>query len=343
WATAQCSATFSYTTNGLTTTFTGIVSPAQSASANYYWWFDDNSSSSMMQNPVYTFSAPGTYMVCFSVYNASSNCMDSLCLPVMVTSSGCSADFTWSDTTGSTYFTGTSTVGAGAAYLWDFGDGNYSSQQSPVHSYATAGTYTVCLTVYDSLQQFCDSTCYTVTAQGSGGCIVDFTWIDSLGYVFYITSSTLGSNGYYSWDFGDGNYSTAMNPSHVYATNGTYYVCVTVYDSNQVFCDSTCYWVSAQSQVGTMDVNTVQQTLAVSPNPGDDALNVTFTANGAGTVKIMLYDVSGRMAKEEAISLQGAGEVNHKINTSDMAEGVYFIKIEVNGVPAWTKITLTHQ
>ncbi|NGN98905.1 PKD domain-containing protein [Grimontia sp. S25] len=37
-----------------------------------------------------------------------------------------------------------------ASYQWDFGDGRSSSQQSPSHTYATSGTYSVSLTVADS-------------------------------------------------------------------------------------------------------------------------------------------------------------------------------------------------
>lgn len=43
-------------------------------------------------------------------------------------------------------FTDLST-GAPLAYAWSFGDGNISSLQNPVHSYATLGNYTVLLTV----------------------------------------------------------------------------------------------------------------------------------------------------------------------------------------------------
>lgn len=35
-------------------------------------------------------------------------------------------------------------------YLWDFGDGNTSTEMAPVHSYAQSGTYTVSLTVTDA-------------------------------------------------------------------------------------------------------------------------------------------------------------------------------------------------
>jgi lysyl endopeptidase len=49
-------------------------------------------------------------------------------------------------------FTDTSTDGdsAIASYAWDFGDGNGSTEASPVHTYAEAGVYTVSLTVTDA-------------------------------------------------------------------------------------------------------------------------------------------------------------------------------------------------
>ena len=42
-------------------------------------------------------------------------------------------------------FTNTST-GDSLTYLWDFGDGNTSTQQNPSHEYSVAGNYTVTLT-----------------------------------------------------------------------------------------------------------------------------------------------------------------------------------------------------
>lgn len=59
------------------------------------------------------------------------------------------ADFTPSATTVNTgiavNFTNNST--GGTSYSWDFGDGNNSTDQNPSHSYTSAGTYTVVLTV----------------------------------------------------------------------------------------------------------------------------------------------------------------------------------------------------
>ena len=50
-------------------------------------------------------------------------------------------------------FTDTSSPGSAAitAWTWNFGDGHASAAQNPEHFYATAGTYTVSLTVTSSV------------------------------------------------------------------------------------------------------------------------------------------------------------------------------------------------
>ena len=58
--------------------------------------------------------------------------------------------------------------GSGLSYAWDFGDGNTSTAQSPVHTYATDGSYTICLTITDGnacTSTHCDST-FVVGIQG---------------------------------------------------------------------------------------------------------------------------------------------------------------------------------
>lgn len=47
----------------------------------------------------------------------------------------------------------------GVSYLWDFGDGNTSTDQNPIHTYLNEGTYLVTLTVYQNNE------CYTSTSQ----------------------------------------------------------------------------------------------------------------------------------------------------------------------------------
>ncbi len=71
-------------------------------------------------------------------------------------------------------FTNTSTGVAPLTYEWDFGDGStLSTEASPTHAYATAGTYTVTLQVSDGLNT--DSLSMSVTVTGPVAGAIDFT------------------------------------------------------------------------------------------------------------------------------------------------------------------------
>jgi PKD repeat protein len=61
------------------------------------------------------------------------------------------ADFTWAATDLSVAFTDESGDADGTltAWSWEFGDGGTSTSRDPTHMYATAGDYTVTLTVTD--------------------------------------------------------------------------------------------------------------------------------------------------------------------------------------------------
>lgn len=256
---AQCQASFTYTTNGSTVTFDGSVTPGPAPGAQYLWWFSDNNTSSTQQDPVHTFSAPGSYMVCFTVYDSLAMCMDSVCQTIVI----------------------------------------------------------------------------------AGGCNADFMTVDSVPYVFFFGSSTLGPNGYYVWDFGDGNYSTQMNPSHIYTNPGLYVACLTVYDSLQNFCDSTCHVIQVAA-VGMAESDFLQS-LNASPNPADDNLTVSFATAAPGTATITLFDAAGRVASLQSVNVTSAGSNRTDINTSNLSQGIYLVKIAVNGNAAWTRVAITHQ
>jgi len=53
------------------------------------------------------------------------------------------------------------TSNAPTSWLWDFGDGNTSTQQNPTHTYATDSTFITCLTAANNCGT--DSSCSSVT------------------------------------------------------------------------------------------------------------------------------------------------------------------------------------
>jgi len=135
-------------------------------------------------------------------------------------------------------------------YSWSFGDGNSSTTQNPTHTYSLAGTDNVCLVVTDA-SGCVDSTCKPViVANNNTPCQAGFTYgIGALGVIFTNTSQgTIGGQNTYNWSFGDGNTSTAQNPTHSYASPGTYTVCLylTSTGGGAVCRDTVCQSVTIQ-------------------------------------------------------------------------------------------------
>ncbi|MEM8525571.1 MAG: PKD domain-containing protein [Bacteroidota bacterium] len=124
-------------------------------------------------------------------------------------------------------FTNTSTDAT--SYLWDFGDGNTSTEESPTHVYETPDMYTVTLEVTSdvglsaSLEKSIDIQAPVTAA---------FTLeVDPNDYRTYNFMDASEGAVMLLWEFGDGFQFTGMNPSHTYDMDGTYTVNLTAYSS----------------------------------------------------------------------------------------------------------------
>lgn len=127
----------------------------------------------------------------------------------------------------------TDSDGTIASRSWNFGDGVNSTSTNPSHTYAAAGTYNVSLTVTDNAGASNTVTkAVTVSSGGNASPVASFTYATSRLTATFTDTST-DSDGVIaarSWSFGDGLTSTAANPSHTYASPGTYTVTLTVTD-----------------------------------------------------------------------------------------------------------------
>lgn len=120
------------------------------------------------------------------------------------------------------------------SWLWDFGDGNTSTEQNPVHTYAAPGTYTVCLAVSNSAGS--DTTCMEVTVVFPPE--AGFTYSDQGNGTIAFTDASTNDPDAWLWDFGDGSTSTEQNPTHTYTAPGDYTVCLIA--SNSAGSDTAC-------------------------------------------------------------------------------------------------------
>lgn len=149
----------------------------------------------------------------------------------------CTANFSYTTSGDTATFTDHSTAGFGTVitWLWNFGDGGFSGSQNPTHTFAACGIYTVSLTI--GTTAFCINT-YTTTVTVNGGIPASFTYnIDSTNGNVNFLAAPLALNLNYVWNYGDGTYDSAAFASHTFPA-GTYNVCLTVADNNNV-CNAT--------------------------------------------------------------------------------------------------------
>ena len=132
----------------------------------YTWDFGDGTTATGSPT-THRYTRGGTYTVTLRVTtDAGLTATSSRSITVSTTLPAGSANFTFSPTdplVGDTvFFNAASSTVTNASYSWDFGDGTTGSGVAPTHAYSQARTYTVNLTVTNSLGQT-ETTSKTVT------------------------------------------------------------------------------------------------------------------------------------------------------------------------------------
>ena len=249
----NCDGSFQYTAgvvNPQNINFLGNDTSNQNG-FHHYWSFGDGTSSDAA-NPEHHYSAAGAYTVCHTVWNTESACTDSICAEIVVgeISSECNASFT--------AFTGllnplhaefqntSSTGGVTVTTQWTFGDGTSAATFNGDHTYANAGTYTVCLTIHSEETNCSDDYCTQITVgANTEGCNAAFTVSGDVasGGTIHFTSQTNNESLHHSWSFGNGTGSDAANPNAVLGA-GVYTVCHVVFSNDNACVDSICTTVA---------------------------------------------------------------------------------------------------
>lgn len=264
-------ASFTFSQVGLTVVFTNT----SSANATSYFWDFGDGNTSNLASPVHTYATDGNYVVTLTASNLCGQSVDVQSLSVFVAPT---AGFSALPTSGcpgmQVSFLDQSSQNV-TAWSWSFPGGtpSSSSQQFPVITYATPGTYPVTLTVSNPA----GTNTVTQTNYITVGTVPVPQFTASVnGTTVTFTNNTTNTNGLgavsYLWNFGDGNTSTAANPTHTYATNGTYTVTLTA--------TNTCGNAIATQQVTIVVVP--MAAFNASTTSGCAALTVNFTSTSIG-------------------------------------------------------------
>jgi len=194
------------------------------------WNFGDDSSSADV-SPSHTY-APGIYTVSLTVTGPGGS-DDEVQTDIIQVFTPAQADFSAS---GTQLFVGeqvtftNQSVGDVDSFAWSFGDGGIDTAVNPTYAYAEPGIYTVSLTAsglggshgeakvgYIAVSHPPPAAAFSAAnASGDAPLTVNFT------------DASTGLIDASLWDFGDGNSSTAIHPTHTYAEPGVYTVTLTV-------------------------------------------------------------------------------------------------------------------
>ena len=312
---------FSPTIAGNAASFNNNTMCAVCTNISYSWDFGDGSPLSNALSPSHTYATAGNYVVCLIASGINPNlvtCSDTFCtnISIQAASTPCIAlaNFTFSTAGLNANFTNTSTVTGGtiSSYSWNFGDASpLSSLASPTHTYANAGTYTVCLTVtgVDSAQNTCtDDTCFTVTVSQQGSsCNANANFSFALNqFTANFTNTSTCTNcttTTYAWNFGNGQTSILQNPTHTYTANGVYNVCLIVTGTTatmQTCRDTLCQNVTV-NVTGVQDFATPN--LHIYPNPTKHNVWVDLPAQ-VQAENIVIQELTGRVVYAYTIKNQ---------------------------------------
>jgi gliding motility-associated-like protein len=240
------------------------ISPVPSATSSinaYAWNFGNGLTSTLALPPPVTYSSSGVFTISLGA-TSDMGCTATLTNTLQVHANPV-IDFTLvgSPCFGlNTNFTSTTSLSTGTilSYAWDFGDGTTGLGPNIVHTYSASGTYPVNYSVTTNFE------CMTVATKTvviyppanvsfsvNGGCL------NTVSQFANTSSISVGNIALFTWNFGNGITSNAVNPSFTYTVPGTYSPTLTA------FSDQGC-------------VSSLVNTLVIDPLP-----NVMFNAAAA--------------------------------------------------------------
>ena len=203
------------------------------------------------------------------------------------------------------------------SYLWSNGDTTKSI------TVKQSGAYSVSV----SNDSICVGTSFVSINVFNNIPVANFNYSDTGLFVSFNDTSEYGNN--YFWDFGDGTTSTQQNPTHLYATTGTYVVSLIVNNP----CGADTIYKTIVLLTGIEKEN-IAPLFNIYPNPNNGFLNISAVLKKPETITIGIQNLLGEQVffSQENNAL---GNYVKQININRLPQGMYFISISLNGQIKW--------
>ncbi len=276
------------------------------------WDFGDGGSSTL-QNPSHTFGTNGSFNVCLTATNDlgfATGCetviINGYFAPEALFTYSGDPDVTFEDLS----------TNDPTSWLWDFGDGDFSTIQNPVHLFDENGTYLVCLTVIGpgGSDTYCDNLDIELSELAP---VADFSWSASGVLTIHFNDLSTNDPSIWEWDFGDGSISPLQNPTHTYATAGNYNVCLTA--TNGVGSNESCEGILVSSIQ-----NALISVANVFPNPASNFIVIETDAS-LTEYNLRLTNLIGQEVAPENMQM-GTDHTIH-LNITNLPAGTYLVTI----------------
>lgn len=224
-------------------------------------------------------------------------------------------------------FTSTSSTNT-EDFNWQFPGGtpNSSTAENPTVLYLTPGTYSVSLTVSNSAgsNTATQSNYITVSPLPASGFSSSI-----LGAIATFTNTSTNASSYL-WDFGDGETSTQISPSHTYANNGTYTVTLV----STGLCGTAS--VTQTLTIFTVNINEPGrvESFRVFPNPmaSGGFLSVEIGLKKTGKVSFELTDAAGKQVRNYSLFDKTIDTQVFVLKTTGIQAGVYLLTARLENV-----------
>jgi PKD repeat protein len=283
---------------------------------SWNWLFPGgNPSTSSLQNPVVTYSTPGTYGVTLTVSDGISQTtvVDTAYITAVGPAAAPSVITGPNSVCANTANTFSVTNDPNVVYNWTFPatwTGTSTTNSIILTADATGGT--VAVTAENVCGNSIPSALIVTTMPGSP--IAGFSYTNNSGSVTFSSSSIDAAN--WSWDFGDGNSSNVENPNHLYTSNGSYTVSLVV--ANGCGNDTIIQTINVNG-LGIEESGNSQ--ISIFPIPVTENLNILLPDYLVGS-SAEIWDMSGKKVANFILNSK-----DYLVDFKSFSPGVYLLKI----------------